>query len=167
MTVGERADFTDEGYRLFANLKVTSEVTETGDQIELQLDETNFSSLTLEEGTKLSFTGGGVVIVTNEVTINNSSNTIVQVEFAEESTTSEINSGATTSTPVDLTSTLSIVDDDIAGITISEDTNGSTPINTPITTSEDGSTETFYISLDTKPTDNVAVYVGVENTQDG
>ncbi|MEM6402031.1 MAG: LamG-like jellyroll fold domain-containing protein, partial [Cyanobacteria bacterium P01_D01_bin.116] len=170
MTVGERADFTDEGYRLFANLKVTSEVTETGDQIELQLDENNFSSLTLEAGTELTFSGGAIVTVTDEVTINNSSGSLVKIEFSEASEILTIGTDETTGSLVNLTSTLSIVDDDVAGITISGDTDGTTTLNTSEADAGDSNKDkTFNVVLDTKPADdkNVAVYLGVENSEEG
>jgi len=180
IAVNETTDFTDEGYRQSANIAAVGNLTEdsNGQQtITLRLDEANVSSLTLKEGTVLSFSNGAVVAVTSETAIDNSTTgTSVAIELSGDSVDS-ISSGET-STVEDVSfntsgagktspnNTITIVDDEVAGITFAGDTDGTTTITT--SESEAGTaTNSFSVVLDTEPTGDVAVYLGSSNSEEG
>ncbi|BAY84313.1 hypothetical protein NIES267_38090 [Calothrix parasitica NIES-267] len=128
----------------------------------------------LTAGTVLNFTDSAnntysVTINENTVISNTSTEVGIQQNISLQgielvgATTSIINSDYIVNEQSS-TGTFEIVDNDIAGLNIVDSDNN--PL-TSLTTSEDGITETFYVSLDTKPTDNVAVYFGVDNSEEG
>ena len=175
--VDTTTDYTDEGYRQSANIEAVSELIDDGSgqlSIALRLNETNVSSLTLKEGTDLTFSNGAEITLTSDTAID-TTGTSVDVELSDDSSVSSINSGETTTVnnpsfssngigETEANNTITIVDDEVAGITFTGATDGTTAINTSEAST---ATETFSVVLDAEPVENVVVYFGTSNSEEG
>ncbi|MBV6627277.1 MAG: DUF4114 domain-containing protein [Rivularia sp. (in: Bacteria)] len=174
--------------KLIQNIDATVEVIGAYDAntrtIGLQLasnSSSDNSEFTLETGDVLNFSGGSQLTVVEDTVIsaNSTANVGVIVEYDENDNplipaVNETSIQSDYQTGDSSSATLTVTDDDTAKvlITSSEITVFDRAFKnynqiSSYTTSEDGSTETFYVSLETKPTDNVTVYFGVDNSQEG
>lgn len=141
----------------------------------------NNAEFTLEAGDILNFSDGSTVTVAENTVISTDTTVSVPVlvEYDENNNVLDPTVSATSiqsdyQAGENSTATLTINDDDTAKVLISsleiDDLSRFREdyyeINS-LTTSEDGSTETFYVSLASQPIDYVAVYLGVENSEEG
>ncbi|MGB6296439.1 MAG: hypothetical protein WBF90_09655, partial [Rivularia sp. (in: cyanobacteria)] len=177
-------------FKLIQNIDATVEVISTYNAntktIGLQLasdSSSETSEFTLETGDILNFSGGSQLTVVEDTVISTdttvSVGVIIEYDDNNNPLTPAVNETSIQSdyqTGDSSSATLTITDDDKAKvlITSSEITVFDRAFKnyneiSSYTTSEDGSSETFYVSLDTKPSDdnNVTVYIGVDNSEEG
>ncbi|MEM1391712.1 MAG: LamG-like jellyroll fold domain-containing protein [Cyanobacteria bacterium P01_H01_bin.150] len=133
-----------------------------------QSGENTSASFSLEEGDVLTFNDGSIIVVNEDTTVNSSSPAIVSASVVSDSqpNVSAISSQSVyTPLPGDSTATLRIIDDnDTAKVLITDSQSNEI---TSLTTTEDGTSETFYVSLNSQPTENVVVYFGSGNSEEG
>ena len=148
-----------------------------GSSIGLQLNN-GTEDIQISPGDELVF--GDVVATVNTtdvITISDSQTTSVDVILDNEIASIEINETATVIIPDDsyilddvaddFSATVTINDNDTAKVLITSDAAGSTEITSLTTDESTGTAETFYVQLDSQPTDNVVVYLGSNDTKEG
>ena len=93
---GATTSLTEEGYRVKADLEVTSGLA--ANSISLRIDESAYSEFTLPAGTVLEMSGGARVVVSADTLLNNSSGTAVTVQLADDTTVFTVQTGESTQT---------------------------------------------------------------------
>ncbi len=160
-----------------SNVDVIVTTAYDGSSLGLQLNN-GTEDIQISPGDELVF--GDVVATVNTtevVTISDSETTSVAVILDNELASIDINETATVIIPDDsyilddvaddFSATVTINDNDTAKVLITSDTAGSTEITSLTTDESTGTAETFYVQLDSQPTDNVVVYLGTNDTEEG
>ncbi len=151
--------------RAYVNLELTSDYL--GDQtLELKLDETVVTTFTIAAETQLSFNDGETILTVTSDTEVGTSATTIPVTIDTSSSQATIANGEKTTTPTAFAADITINDNDTAKVLIATDENG-TEVSGNYTTTEAGGEQTFYASLETEPTDEVTIYVGSNNSEEG
>ena len=157
------------------DIVVTTAYDAEAGTIALQLDDADDrGSFDLEAGDELFFSNGSNIVIEEAVTLSETEPTEVSVTLESGN---EISVGETSRVYEDnyqldndiaeISDTITITDDDTAEVIITSDAEGTESLTSLETEEESGTSDTFYLQLTSEPTDNVLVYLGSTDSDEG